>query len=383
MRRALVAAIPLLIVTGFAPRADAYPQWQFSSGTSRCQQCHFAPGGGGLPTGYGRDAAGEELSTWAGSGAFLHGAAELPSFLALGFDGRMAFLAHDDGGPDGRELAYFPMQADASARVAFTQSLSILGTVGVRGQARSSQEVADDNFHPAELSRLIAREYYLMWRPAALGPYVRVGRYFAPYGLRLAEHYTYVRQDLGFNLLEETHSASFGIVQNEWELHATAFAPDWPRGLGGRERGGSVMAEVRIADSHALGAQSRVGFHEDMDRYAGGLFAKSWVAPANLLLQAEGNLVHLRPADGTSNMLVGYLGATLFPVRGVWLTGFVERQQTDLTVKDSATNAGGAQLNWFPYPHFEFVVLGRVQRGAGATLEDSVKTVLGFLHYWL
>ena len=38
-----------------------------------------------------------------------------------------------------------------------------------------------------------------MWRPAALGPYVRAGRFFAPFGLRLAEHYAYVRRDTGYN----------------------------------------------------------------------------------------------------------------------------------------------------------------------------------------
>src|SRR4051812_43224672 len=83
-----------------APRtAQAYPQWQFSSGTSRCNQCHFSPAGGGLVTGYARDAVGEDLSSIKGNGAFLHGAVELPSWLAIGFDGRGAVLSHDAGGP--------------------------------------------------------------------------------------------------------------------------------------------------------------------------------------------------------------------------------------------------------------------------------------------
>ena len=40
-------------------QAAAYPQWQLSTGTVRCNQCHYAPAGGGLLNNYGRDAVGE------------------------------------------------------------------------------------------------------------------------------------------------------------------------------------------------------------------------------------------------------------------------------------------------------------------------------------
>jgi hypothetical protein len=155
----------------FAPRpARAYPQWQFSSGTTRCNQCHFNPAGGGLITGYARDAIGDDLSTWQGNGAFAHGV-PLPSWLALGVDLRGALLAHDAGNPEGRTLAVFPMQADLQARAAFSDSLSAVASVGYRGQARTSDTpLGSDNFQPTATSRFVSREHYLMWRPAALGP---------------------------------------------------------------------------------------------------------------------------------------------------------------------------------------------------------------------
>ena len=51
-----------------------------------------------------------------------------------------------------------------------------------------------------------------MWQPEALGPYVRMGRFFAPYGLRFAEHVLYVRRDLGFDQLRETYNLSAGYT---------------------------------------------------------------------------------------------------------------------------------------------------------------------------
>src|SRR4051812_38585840 len=121
-----LSLLALLLFAGLAPRAaQAYPQWQFSSGTSRCNQCHFAPAGGGLITNYARDAVGEDLSSFQGNGGFLHGAVELPSWLALGADLRGAILRQDNGSPEGAQTAIFPMQADAYARAAFADTFSL------------------------------------------------------------------------------------------------------------------------------------------------------------------------------------------------------------------------------------------------------------------
>src|SRR4029453_2911043 len=93
--RGLLALVAGLTVLAFLieGRAQAYPMWQLSTGAARCNQCHYAPGGGGLLTSYGRDAVGEDLSTFGGDGAFLHGAVTLPGWLAIGGDLRGAFVA--------------------------------------------------------------------------------------------------------------------------------------------------------------------------------------------------------------------------------------------------------------------------------------------------
>ena len=52
----------------------------------------------------------------------------------------------------------------------------------------------------------------------------------------------------------------------------------------------------------------------------------------------------------TTQGFVGYLGITFFPGTGFWITPFAERTQTSIAVRDTATNGGGLQLNWFPLP---------------------------------
>jgi hypothetical protein len=379
-----LAILGLLVAAALAPRAaQAYPQWQFASGTSRCNQCHFSPAGGGLITNYARDAVGEDLSSWEGNGGFLHGAVELPSWLALGFDGRVAALQHQAGNPEGpTTVPFFPMQADLAARVAFADSFSLAATVGYRGQARNSPAgLNDNNYQPASADRVVSREHYLMWRSGALGPYVRAGRFFAPYGLRLAEHTTYVRRDNGFNLLNETYGLSGGVVQNEWEFHVTAFVPDFLRSYGGQEKGAAAMFEKRFADAYALGVDARVGLGDGSKRFGGGLFAKAYIAPIKTILMAQGDFVQLQGASGTSsNQIIGYIGPTIMPFRGLMLGGYAEVVQTDIKVKGTATTALNGQLNWFPYPHFELVLQVRMQ---SPQEQEAAKTVMAQLHYFL
>src|SRR5450432_2549455 len=118
---ALAAALALIALPG---RASAYPQFQFSSGTSRCSQCHYSPAGGGLITSWGRDEAGDTISL-GGDGAFLHGLWAPPSWLALGADVRLAAIRNDVGGAEGPEYAAFPMQSDLYARFALGDQVSV------------------------------------------------------------------------------------------------------------------------------------------------------------------------------------------------------------------------------------------------------------------
>lgn len=365
--------------------ARAYPQYQFSSGAVRCNQCHVDPAGGGLLTGYGRDQNGEELSTFEGEGAFLHGAVDLPSWLALMVNLRGAFVAKDSGNPEGAERAVFPMQADLAGRVAFSDAWSFTASVGARGQVRDNDEEAyygAGTPAPLSQSRVISREHYLMWRPNPTGVYVRAGRFYAPFGLRLAEHTTYIRRDLGFNLLQETYNLSGGWVYDQWELHVTAFAPDFWR-HGSRDAGGAAYLERRLGESFALAVQGKASTSSEIKHGVTGLVGKAYVAPIKTMLMAEANLDFQRfstDAAGSTRQFVGLAGLTVFPLKGVLVSAFAERKQTSIQVKDTATNAVDGILQWFPYPHFEIYFLGQIEMPTG---QQNVKTFLAQLHYWL
>jgi hypothetical protein len=307
----------------------------------------------------------------------------LPSWLAIGGDLRGAFAHRDVQDPDGPLNSFFPMQADLYARLALPAGFSVSATGGFRGQVRSSNDlVPPQNWQPVDASRAISREHYVTWRPSSYGPYVRAGRFFVPFGLRPAEHFMYIRRDLGLNTLQETYNLSGGFIFNSSELHVTAFMRDYLRHIGGDENGGAAYYEHTIHDIAALAGQVRYGVGTDAKRLIVGGVGKVYVERLKTLFFAEADFVNLTFPGDISNrqQFVGAGGLSLFPVRGVMVTLLGERLQDDLAVRQAAWNAATGLVSWFPYAHFELQIMYRADLPAGG---DAAQTFFAQLHYFL
>ena len=241
---------------------------------------------------------------------------------------------------------------------------------------------------------MISNEHYLMWRSSATGPYARVGRFFAPYGLRFVEHIFYVQRYTGFDLYNETYNLSGGYVADDWELHLTLFTPppesfpDALQSVGVRESGGAAYGEKRFAGMALVGLQARVGVATAATRYQGGAVGKLWFEPARVLLLGEADFVRqiVNVGSGTfgENQFVSYLGATFFPTRGVMAGAAYERFQRDISVAGTGLNALDVEVNFFPWAHFELLALGRYQFfGPSANDPTTASLFMLQLHYYL
>jgi hypothetical protein len=388
MRRLVFYAVAgwLFLLAG---RAFAYPQFQFSSGTGRCSQCHYSPAGGGLITSWGRDESGDTISR-GGDGGFAHGAWTPPQWVALGADVRLAGLYNNSGGPAAPELAFFPMQADAYARFAFTDELSLYLQGGIRGDTRPIDPSVAGHFSNVG-DRLDSTDHYLMWKKGGTGPYARLGRFYAPFGLRFVEHIFFVQRYTGQNLYDQTYTLSGGWVEDDWEGHFSVFAPP-PHGfpdalqpVDTRESGAAAYYEKRFSAMSAIGVQGRLGFASEYSQYTGGLVGKLWIEKGKVLFLGEGDVMRRNVSTGGGQTgAVTYLGATVFPARG-WMFGLAhELYQGDLSVKGTARNAFDLEINFFPWAHFELVAFGRYQfTGGGGPTDPTASLFMLQFHYYL
>jgi hypothetical protein len=385
------AAVFLASLAGARPAA-AYTQFQFSTGTSRCSLCHFSPAGTGLINSWGRDEAGDTISR-GGDGAFAHGLWAPPSWLALGLDFRLAAIRNDVGGPESPEYAAFPMQFDVYARAQY-EAFSAYVDFGDRGIVRPADNTPIGRLEDIP-NRIVSPNHYLMWRPNATGPYVRVGRFYTPYGLRFVEHIFYVQRYTGYNLYEQTYNVSGGYVEDDWEVHVSGFTPP-PVGMpnllaavGVRESGGVVYAEKRFAGMASVALQTRIGVGPDSNRYQFGGLGKVWWELPRILFLGEGDYIRqdLKAAHFGQNQFVSYLGATSFPTRGLMVGLAYERFQEDLNVSTTGRNAYDIEVNFFPWAHWELILLARYQKAVdGPTpplVNDSASLVMLQLHYYL
>jgi hypothetical protein len=369
--RWLLAAALVLVLGGVA---RAYPQFQVSTGAARCNQCHIAPTGGLLLSGYGRDEAGDTISR-GGDGAFLHGLWDPPEWLQLGGDLRIAGLVNDNGATYSPSLAFFPMQGDLYVGVKVSD-FQLLLAAGPRGTVRGQQTKT------GALERFWSREHFVMWRPKQQGPYVRAGRFLLPYGLRLVEHPAYVRKFGGQNLNEEPYALSGGVVTNEHEWHLTLHTRNPLRctGLGCADFGAAGFVEWRQGEDLVLGVDARLAFYPDAMGYHTqhvGSHAKYWLEGAKLLFMAQldAGLKLMPEANYVNRELIGYLGASWWPTRGLMLTLSGETYAEDLAAWGTNRAAGSLELQVFPWAHVELVLYGR--------LTETSRLLMTQLHYYL
>lgn len=360
--RAWILAI--LLVGALAHSAGAYPHFQLSSGSGKCSQCHVDPAGGGLLSPWGQSEYGDALAM-GGDGSFLHGLVTLPDAIQIGGDLRVAALANDVGSKDGIELAAFPMQLDLAMRVA-TGPISFVVVGGARGRVRSGASAsagsaASEVPETSLASYVISREHYVMWRPEEMGPYVRAGRFAAPFGLRIADHTTYVRRFTGYNLMEETYGVSGGFVNETLEVHATGFVFDPLQGAAREELGGALMFEVQPSSMGVVGVSARAGI-ADTTRLSAGVHAKLWLDGAKLLLQGEAvGVRELFEGPGDRWQAVGYVGPTVVVTRGLYTGVAYQVFAEDVEVRAVTRHSGDAWLSWFPTAHVELMWTARAQ----------------------
>jgi hypothetical protein len=208
-------AARLLVVAGLltGPGAVRAEPIFLSKQYTRCTSCHYSPTGGGLLTPYGRSLSRELSTTGAGSvraeGAppgeegFLFGAlGNRLGPLDLGLEARPARLRFD-----------VPVEGVSSRNLMMTLDLLAAvrkGPLTVYGSIGRQPENGD----------IASYEHWAAYRSEG-GLGVRAGRFLPAYGVRLADHTAFTREELGLGV----HDQVYGVeVSHEGASHLVQVA---------------------------------------------------------------------------------------------------------------------------------------------------------------
>ena len=377
MTRAMTPALSLTVLTGaaalaaLAGTAEAYPQFQLSRDPT-CTGCHVSPAGGGLLEENGLATA-ETISQWGTAPEFFYGKVPRPDWLMLGGDlrGASGYVQTPE-----KLLASFPMQIEAYGRATFG-SVSVQIDVG----ARESQ------FGHEAATHVGSREHYLTWQQKPgenTGLYVRVGRFMPVFGLRLAEHLTYIRRWGGTPLYGETYGLAVEYVDPRFEVHATGFIADPIFDTPEHSSGGAVLGELRLGQRLSVGAEGMFTRSDDEKKFRVGALAKLYLDGPGVLLQLEGQFMNqLIEPRGAPKQIIAYLLASRF-VSPAFLVdvglGFFDE---NIQITQLHRECIDLNFHWFATSHVEAIFTGRFETLAFGAAGPDAGYALVQLHYRL
>jgi hypothetical protein len=331
-----------------AGTAAAYPQFELRRDQT-CSGCHISPAGGGLLSENGT-ATSEAISQFGTSGEFMYGKVPTPSWLALGGDFRYAYGYLQT--PQ-RYLVGFPMQGDIYGS-AGARGFRVYVTVGGRPLVNVGPQVFP----------VWSREHYVMWHPdedSTDGLYVRAGRFMPVFGLRLAEHTTYIRRYGGTQLYAETYGLALEYIDKRFETHLTGFIKDPTMNTVEHSNGAALYGEYRLDESTAAGLEGMLAASSDDKNLRAGATLKR-LLPADVLVQGELQYIaHFIKDNGYYPELVSYLQGSWFATPAVMIDLGLGFYNEHLRVKGLDRESVDLNVHWFVTSHFEGVLAGRIE----------------------
>jgi hypothetical protein len=205
--RSFVGLLVVALPTAIAPEARALPLYASREGAT-CVTCHYDPNGGGMRNEYGFQYAKnrhmmEEEERW----AKFTVDPKLTPWLQIGFDTRILYVASHVSDQSGLSAStFFPMQGQLNFAVTPIDELTLVASRGI---------VVDEPGFP---SPYVARQLYALFRGMPADLFIKVGRFRLPFGLRQADHTSFVRSPafLPYDSQQEDAGIEVGSVGRNW-----------------------------------------------------------------------------------------------------------------------------------------------------------------------
>jgi hypothetical protein len=177
MRNRLIVSFSLMISLSLS--AFAIPRFATKMNLA-CQSCHVNPSGGGMRNAYGESFGRDSLSvkSWQQEFALDDFSTKLSEFLTYGADVRFLAYYQSKNNPDASLSSFFPMQTDLYFNLAVSKKISL---------------IINPAFGP--YNRL---EAYGIAKVLPANGYIKLGRFTPPYGLRIDDHTSFIRQSTPF-----------------------------------------------------------------------------------------------------------------------------------------------------------------------------------------
>lgn len=332
----------------------------------KCMACHANPTGGGMRNEYGNVYAQQTLAA-----SFMNGpggeatsdevwTGNINRFLALGADFRGEFSVTD-----------IPGQSDVSSEFIYEESLVYLQLQPVPGRLSL---YFDQKLGPGEAQ---TREAYGLLSLPGNKVFIKAGRFFLPFGLRLEDDDAFVRSVPGINYTTPDDGFELGLELDAWSAQ---FAQTNGSG-GGTEQNNekrtslnAMYIQPRWRAGVSFNANETPGGEREMTAIYGGLLT----GPVSWLLEYD--LVKDIVGAGESEQQVGLIEANTLLAQGSNLKLTYEVQQPDSAANEEDKTRISAVWQYFPVQYLQLNVGIRSYSGPENMPISNREQVFGQLH---
>jgi hypothetical protein len=351
MKALHVAAVATLLLLVGAP-ARAEPYIAVESGL-KCVSCHANPTGGGLRNPVGHAYAQNELAARRLDTGESQWIGQLSRFFSIGGDLRASGTGSDV--PDGvdEDLAFAVDELRAYLDVSV-----IADRLSVYVDQRLAPGASDNR-----------EAYARAWLDTKRSYYVKAGKMYLPYGLRLEDDTAFIRQVTGISFDTPDNGVELGLETGPWSAqlavsNGTAGGPEADSGKQWSLRGEFVQATWR------LGASYNLNDADGGDRHLAALFAGlrtgsvAWIAEVDYV-EDKGLVADPR------RQWIGLIEANWAPRKGHNLKLTVESLDPDTDVDDDYQDRFSLVWEYTPMPYLQLRGGVRIYEGVPQVAQQN------------
>ncbi len=332
--------------------------------TMDCRACHINPTGGGMRNAHGRQFALEKLSIPRGDPKHRgHGGDEKQaktesSPLSFGADFRFAYLHAQEQSTSAYKNSFFPMQGDLYVAFTPTPQMTLYYQDGFQGNKELFALTQGDTTH------------------------FKFGKFLPPYGLKLDDHTSFIREKLGFanNLGQDAeYGMEAGLGEDRWFGNAALFngngsAADDNSAKGVSATGGLKLPALWLAVSYY---HNKKGTPAPETRDLAGAYTATRLWRLSLLGEWDEISVKKTGTEQKGDAAYAEVNTSLYP--GVIAKIKYDRYDPNQTVAGDTLQRVAWGFYLYPFPTTEILVQYRKNKEA---LEIRNDQYLAMIHWY-
>lgn len=340
----------LLLVWAVHPRTTrALPRYAIFEGV-RCSACHVDPTGAGMRNDTGGTEFMQELSLAATQSLVTKNVSgRLTNWVAVGTDIR---AQHQTVVQTPRTNQFTLPQA--SLYLALQPIKHVTGYVDY------------------DLANTTNRVGVAMLHELPLGLYVKAGRFFLPYGLRIDDDTSFIRTATNMTFASPDVGAELGVAPGPFEF-AAAVSNGVPGGFGDENRAKAVTATAHWVAAHGrLGASIHWNRRPAVELVQSAVHGGARLGPVAWLAELDWQRSRTTASGATTQLLAGFSEVNWRILQGLYAKAQYDFLDPDLHADNDRQHRIGIGLDVAPLPYLQCALWYRLNIGGGAASADQL-----------